>query len=165
MKRSRMISGFGAVLFPRHRNHRPASDNSACDSTVSRRAREQKSSSWFAAAFAVALFVVSIPAFWLAPAVSASGSSATVPAFGREVIVDHQRVTGEPRLAIDSKDRIYVSAPFGFSTTASFVWRSTDHGKTFHLIPVNLPPYGKPNVTCVGGGDSALAVDSKNRLY
>src|SRR5258708_2377891 len=87
------------------------------------------------------------------------------PAFGREVIVDHQRVTGEPSIAIDSQDRIYVSAPFGFSTTASYVWRSTDHGVSFHLVPGNLPPYGKPNVTCVGGGDSALAVDSKNRLY
>jgi hypothetical protein len=165
MKTSRMISGFGAVLFPRHRSHQPASNNSTCDPTISRRARDQRSSSWLAAALAVALLMVSVSAFWLAPAVNASGSSTTVPAFGREVIVDHQRVTGEPSLSIDSQDRIYVSAPFGFSTTASFVWRSTDHGKTFHLVPGNLPPYGKPNVTCVGGGDSALAVDSKNRLY
>jgi hypothetical protein len=88
-----------------------------------------------------------------------------VPGFGREVIVDHQRITGEPSISIDSKDRIYVSGPYGFSTTASFVWRSTDHGRSFHLVPGNIPPYGKPNVTCVGGGDSALAVDSKGRLY
>ena len=87
------------------------------------------------------------------------------PAFGREVIVDNQRVTGEPSIAIDSQDRIYVSAPFGFSTTASYVWRSTDHGSSFHLVPGNLSPYGKPNVTCVGGGDSALAIDKANRLY
>jgi hypothetical protein len=66
---------------------------------------------------------------------------------------------------MDSQDRIYVSAPFGFSTTASYVWRSTDHGQSFHLVPGNLSPYGKPNVTCVGGGDSGLAVDSANRLY
>src|SRR5216684_1734332 len=123
-----------------------------------------KSSSWFAAALAVVLLAVSVSAFWLAPAVSASGSSTTVPAFGREVIVDHQRVTGEPSLAIDSKDRIYVSAPFGFSTTASFVWRSTDHGRSFHLVPGDLATFGKPT-TCTGGGDSALAVDTRNRLY
>src|SRR6266851_8348415 len=123
-----------------------------------------KSSSWFAAAFAAALFVVSISAFWLAPAVSASGGSTTVPAFGREVIVDHQRVTGEPSISIDSQDRIYVVAPFGFSTTASFVWRSTDHGQSFHLVPGNVSPFGKPT-TCTGGGDSALAVDTKDRLY
>ncbi|PYX92661.1 MAG: hypothetical protein DMG71_17460, partial [Acidobacteria bacterium] len=47
----------------------------------------------------------------------------------------------------------------------SYVWRSTDHGESFHLVPGNLSPYGKPNVTCVGGGDSALAVDTANRLY
>jgi hypothetical protein len=92
-------------------------------------------------------------------------AASQTPSFGREVIVDHQRVTGEPSLAIDSQDRIYVSAPFGFSTTASYVWRSTDHGASFHLVPGNLSPFGKPNVTCVGGGDSALAVDTANRLY
>ena len=147
---------FQCVLFSRHRNHQPARGNPAYDSTISRRARAQSSSSWLAAAFSMTVFVASMSAVWLAPAVSASGSGSSVPVFGREVIVDHQRVTGEPSLAIDSKDRIYVSAPFGFSTTASFVWRSTDHGKTFHLVPGNLPPYGKPNVTCAGGGDSAL---------
>src|SRR5262250_1346277 len=90
---------------------------------------------------------------------------ASTPKFGREVIVDHQRAAGEPSIAIDSQDRIYVSAPFGFSTTASFVWRSTDHGESFHLVPGNASPFGKPNVTCVGGGDSALAIDTQNRLY
>jgi hypothetical protein len=87
------------------------------------------------------------------------------PGFGREVIVDHQRVAGEPSIAIDGSDTIYVSAPFGFSTTASFVWRSIDHGQSFHLVPGNTPPLGKPAVTCVGGGDTALALDTANRLY
>jgi hypothetical protein len=86
------------------------------------------------------------------------------PAFSREVIVDHQRLGGEPSISIDSQDRIYVAAPFGFSTTASYVWRSTDHGQSFHLVPGDLATFGKPT-TCVGGGDSALAVDSVNRLY
>src|SRR5207237_37426 len=79
--------------------------------------------------------------------------------------VHHQQVTAEPSIVMDSQDRIYVSAPFGFSTTASYVWRSTDHGQSFHLVPGNVSPYGKPNVTCVGGGDSGLAVDAANRLY
>jgi hypothetical protein len=94
----------------------------------------------------------------------ALGNSNT-PVFGREVIVDHQRVTGEPSIEIDGQDRIYVSAPYGFSTTASFAWRSTDHGISFHLVPGNLPPLGKPNVTCAGGGDSALTHDKVNRIY
>src|SRR5437667_1858249 len=113
------------------------------------------------AVFSLALLVVSISALWLAPAASAASKA---PAFGREVIVDHQRVAGEPSISIDSQDRIYVAAPFGFSTTASFVWRSTDHGRSFHLVPGDLATFGKPT-TCVGGGDSALAVDTRNRLY
>jgi hypothetical protein len=93
-----------------------------------------------------------------------TSAQVNTPAFGREVIVDNQRIGGEPSLSIDSSDRIYVSAPYGFSTTASFVWRSVDHGASFHLVPGNASPYGKP-ITCPGGGDSALAVDTKNRLY
>src|SRR5712691_1278244 len=103
------------------------------------------------AVFSLALLVVSISAFWLAPAASAASKA---PAFGREVIVDHQRVAGEPSISIDSQDRIYVAAPCGFSTTASFVWRSTDHGRSFHLVPGDLATFGKPT-TCTGGGDSA----------
>ena len=112
-------------------------------------------------ALIIALLSACAATFWL----SSAGAASKTPAFGREVIVDHQRVTGEPSIAIDSQDRIYVSAPFGFSTTASYVWRSTDHGASFHLVPGNVSPYGKPNVTCVGGGDSGLAVDTANRLY
>ncbi len=96
---------------------------------------------------------------------AASGSAAKGPLFCREVIVDNQRITGEPSISIDGQDRIYVSTPYGFLTTASFVWRSTDHGMSFHLVPGNAPPVGKPAVTCVGGGDSGLAIDSINRLY
>ena len=109
----------------------------------------------------LALLVASISLVHFAPGVSAASKG---PVFGREVIVDHQRVAGEPSISIDSQDRIYVAAPFGFSTTASFVWRSTDHGQSFHLVPGDLATFGKPT-TCIGGGDSALAVDTANRLY
>ena len=109
---------------------------------------------------AVFLFAVIGALLLVTPASAASG-----PLFGREVIVDNQRITGEPSISIDGQDRIYVSTPYGFLTTASFVWRSTDHGMSFHLVPSNAPPVGKPLVTCPGGGDSGLAVDTKNRLY
>lgn len=109
-------------------------------------------------------FLLALLAAVLCAAVPYVHASST-PKFGREVIVDNQRVAGEPSVAIDSQDRIYVSAPFGFSTTASFVWRSTDHGRSFHLVPGNAPPLGKPNMSCVGGGDTALAIDTQNRLY
>src|SRR6266404_1056995 len=107
------------------------------------------------------LFVTVISILWLLPQATA-GSKA--PVFGREVIVDHQRAAGEPVIAIDGQDRVYVSAPYGFSTTASFVWRSVDHGQSFHLVPGDLATFGKPT-TCVGGGDSGFAIDSVNRIY
>src|SRR5437899_429859 len=66
---------------------------------------------------ALTLFVTMIGVLWLLPQANA-GSKA--PVFGREVIVDHQRAAGEPSIAIDGQDRVYVAAPFGFSTTASF---------------------------------------------
>jgi hypothetical protein len=97
--------------------------------------------------------------------VSTANAANKAPVFGREVVIDNQRVTGEPSISIDGEDRIYVSTPYGFLTTASFVWRSVDHGMSFHLVPGNAPPVGKPLVTCVGGGDSGLAIDSLNRLY
>jgi hypothetical protein len=69
-------------------------------------------------------------------------------AFGHAFVVDHQR--GEPILSVPPalnahgfRD-IYVSAPFGFSTTASFIWKSEDDGQTFHLIGDEAPPIGKP---------------------
>src|SRR6201982_378399 len=85
-------------------------------------------------------------------------AASKTPSFGREVIVDHQRGIGETSISMDSQDRVYVSAPFGFSTTASYVWRSTDHGQSFHLVPGNISAtFGKP-ITCVGGGDTGFAV-------
>lgn len=44
----------------------------------------------------------------------APASAASKPLFGREVIVDNQRITGEPSISIDGQDRIYVSTPYGF---------------------------------------------------
>jgi hypothetical protein len=130
----RIISVIGAILSP-HRNHQPLW-----------RKRTKQVSPFFARTFLPVLVTVLLTGFWLSPAVYAggSGSGGSAPGFGCEVIVDYQRITGEPSLSIDSQDRIYVSAPFGFSTTASYVWRSTDDGKTFHLVPGNLSPYGKP---------------------
>src|SRR5438477_13188459 len=79
----------------------------------------------------LALLVASISLVHFAPGVSVASKG---PVFGREVIVDHQRVAGEPSISIDSQVRIYVAAPFVFSTTAIFVLRLTDHGVTFNLL-------------------------------
>jgi hypothetical protein len=89
----------------------------------------------------LSLFVLIL---YFAPRVSAASKG---PGFGREVVVDHQHVVGEPSISNDSEDRFYVAAPYGFSTTASFVWRTADHGQSFHFVPGDLSTFGKPT-TC-----------------
>ncbi|MHB8295633.1 MAG: sialidase family protein [Acidimicrobiales bacterium] len=99
------------------------------------------------------------------------GKPAGAPlAFGNEVMVDNQRVTGEPSLSVSptigasGHHTVYVSTPYGFLTTASFIWRSSDGGNSFHLVPGQQPPLGKPD-TCVGGGDSNVINDTAGNLY
>jgi hypothetical protein len=115
---------------------------------------------------AVALVLAAAGAGMSAPRSTSAGL-----AFGHAVVVDHQRVTGEPSLSVSPTlnqlgfHDLYVSAPFGFSTTASFVWKSGDGGQTFHLIGDEAPPLGKPALSCPGGGDSSLVNDPSGNLY
>jgi hypothetical protein len=121
------------------------------------------------------VFVLSVPlcVFFAGSATTASGAKpAATLTFGHAVVVDHQRVTGEPSLSVSSTlnasghHDVYVSAPFGFSTTASFIWKSPDGGQTFHLVGAESPAAaGKPAMTCAGGGDSSLVNDTAGRLY
>jgi hypothetical protein len=102
---------------------------------------------------------------------AAGSKSSSQLSFGHAVVVDHQRVTGEPSLSISptlngsGHHDVYVSAPWGFSTTASFVWKSEDGGQTFHLVGAEVPPEGKPASTCAGGGDSSIVNDTAGNLY
>lgn len=90
--------------------------------------------------------------------------------FSHATVVDAQRITGEPSLSISPRlnkagfNEVYVSAPFGFLTTASFVWKSADGGRSFHLVAAQQPPLGKPD-TCAGGGDSGIVNDTAGNLY
>ncbi len=102
----------------------------------------------------------------------AGAASKSTLAFGHAVVVDHQRVDGEPSLSVSPtrnklhQHDIYVSAPYGFSTTASFIWKSTDGGRTFHLVGDESPAaFGKPSMTCAGGGDSSIVNDKAGNLY
>jgi hypothetical protein len=83
--------------------------------------------------------------------------------FSHEVVVDEQRNGFEPDVLIDSKDRYYTSVPNGSSQGTSYVWVSSDHGKTFRLVPGSVL-HGKP-VTCVGGGDTELQLDKNDNLF
>ena len=118
------------------------------------------------AAAAVAALAAGAAIHW------AGAASKSPLAFGHAVVVDHQRVDGEPSLSVSPTlnklhaHDIYVSAPYGFSTTASFVWKSEDGGKTFHLIGDESPAaLGKPAMTCAGGGDSSIVNDKAGNFY
>lgn len=110
-------------------------------------------------------------AFLLASALGQGARAGGGIAFGHSVVVDHQRVSGEPSLSISPTQNtsgnhdIYVSAPYGFSDTTSFIWKSEDGGQTFHLAGDEAPPEGKPAMTCAGGGDSSIVNDSSGNLY
>ncbi|MGN6474625.1 MAG: hypothetical protein ACTHK4_13390, partial [Mycobacteriales bacterium] len=83
--------------------------------------------------------------------------------FSHEVVVDEQRNGFEPDVLIDSKDRYYTSVPNGSSQGTSFVWTSSDHAKTFRLVPGSVL-HGKP-ATCTGGGDTELQLDADDNLF
>jgi hypothetical protein len=110
-------------------------------------------------------------AFLLATVLGQGAKAGPGVTFGPAVLVEHQRVSGEPSLSISptlnttGKHDIYVSAPYGFSDTTSFLWKSEDGGQTFHLAGDEAPPVGKPATTCAGGGDSSIVNDNDGNLY
>ena len=99
----------------------------------------------------------------------AGATAATRPAkapsatFGTPVVVDHFRPGYEPDLAVVKtgkyKGSTFDSVPNGFSTTMSYIWRSDDNRRSFHMVEGNA--LGK-STTCVGGGDSELQIDPVN---
>jgi len=110
-------------------------------------------------------------AFAFASAFGAGAKAGGGITFGHAVSVEHQRVSGEPSLSVSptlntsGNHDIYVSAPYGFSDTTSFIWKSEDGGQTFHLAGDAVPPEGKPAMTCAGGGDSSIVNDNSGNLY
>jgi hypothetical protein len=87
------------------------------------------------------------------------------PGFGVPTISGIQGYGYEPGLAVDPLNGdIYTTVPDTASTGTSVIWRSSDGGQTFKWIPASAPLTGKP-LTCIGGGDSELAVDTGHHLY
>ncbi|MFZ0751676.1 MAG: hypothetical protein WAM70_20110 [Pyrinomonadaceae bacterium] len=90
------------------------------------------------------------------------GAVAPPAIFGRNTITDFTAIAGEPFIRVDRQDNIFVSAPFGVSTTASMIWKSSDHGRTFIALGA---PIVRDGVVTPGGGDTAQDFDDRNRLY
>lgn len=102
-------------------------------------------------------------ATYSASAATHSTGHSPAPRFATPVVVDFFRPGFEPDLAIAGaghyKGSTFVSMPNGFSTAVSYIWRSDDNRRSFHLAEGNA--LGKQE-TCVGGGDTELKVDPVN---
>lgn len=82
-------------------------------------------------------------------------------AFGPSTIVDAQRTEGEPLDYMDAQGTWWESGPWGTTTQNSFIHRSTDGGKSFHVVsPVQMRPDAGP-----GGGDTDIVVDDQGYAY
>ena len=84
------------------------------------------------------------------PTATPTPGQAPPATFGHNTLADFS-ASGEPFIRVDKQDNVYVSSPFGFSTTVSLLWKSTDHGRTF--IPMGTP-IARDAVTGPGGGDT-----------
>jgi hypothetical protein len=94
--------------------------------------------------------------------------SAATPAlqFSHEVVVDEQRDGFEPDIQVSPTDGTeYTSVPNGSSSTLSFIWSSTDHANTFHIVPGNAASTGRLINCPQGGGDTEETLDAKGNLF
>jgi hypothetical protein len=105
-----------------------------------------------------------------APAGSTTNPVTVVPAatygnwnakFAPATVVDAQRTEGEPLNLIDPDGTFWESGPWGTHTQNSFIHRSTNDGREFHLVAdtglrPDLPP---------GGGDTDIAQDDQGTMY
>jgi len=81
--------------------------------------------------------------------------------FAPATVVDPQRTEGEPLVKIDADGNLWESGPWGFSANMSFIHRSTNDGKKFHLVStIGTRPDEPP-----GGGDTDVAVDDQGNVY
>jgi hypothetical protein len=88
------------------------------------------------------------------------------PTFGHPIISGIGGVGFEQDLRLDPSNpaRVYTSAPGTASANTSWIWRSTDTGRTFKWVIGATALEGKVT-TCNGGGDTELGVDSAGHLY
>jgi len=106
-----------------------------------------------------------LAALALSLAALAAGASAQTRepiTFHNNTMADFSATSGEPIIKVDNRDRIFVTTPFGLSTTVSMLWRSDDGGRTY--LPLG-PPVLRDAVTGPGGGDSDVDFDDRGRVY
>ena len=103
-------------------------------------------------------------------AAAAAVNTPSTVLFSHNTIVDFSAVSGEPFINSapvsvapnTPAGSPFISAPFGFSTTISLLWKSIDGGRTF--IPLGTP-ITRDAVTGPGGGDTHQYFDALGRFY
>ena len=92
---------------------------------------------------------------------SGGGSSSGPPraTFTHEVSVEAQRGVGEPNIAIGSGGQdMYSAGPWGFSTTVSMAWKSSDAGTRWTNLHGGCPANPLRADCSRGGGDAEFQV-------
>ncbi len=89
--------------------------------------------------------------------------------FAAPTLVDPQMWVAMPSVWA-SAEGTYVTAPWGLSSTTSFVWRSRDGGRSFELLDgrvgsLSIDPRRRPCSASTGGGDTDVIVDRTGRIY
>ncbi|HJQ24729.1 MAG TPA: sialidase family protein [Blastocatellia bacterium] len=82
--------------------------------------------------------------------------------FSNNTLADFSATSGEPMIRVDKQDNVFISSPFGLSTTVSLLWRSSDGGRSF--MPMGTPII-RDSATAPGGGDTDQDVDDNNWFY
>ena len=111
-----------------------------------------------------------LPALTILPPGSTSNPQTVfpIPSFGAwsakftpAAVVDAQRTEGEPLIKVDADGNLWESGPWGFSTNMSFIHRSTNDGRKFHLVStIGSRPDAPP-----GGGDTDITTDDQGNVY
>src|SRR3954468_3572366 len=72
------------------------------------------------------------------------GQAAAGPTFDTPVISGIQGYGFEQSLRVAKDGTMYSSVPDSLASAASFIWRSSDGGRTFKWVPASAPFTGKP---------------------
>jgi hypothetical protein len=97
---------------------------------------------------------------------SRANAATTPPTFGQPTISGVQGFGFEENIRLDptAPNRVYTSVPDSGGSNTSWIWHSEDAGRTFKWVPAAQPTQGKV-ISCPGGGDTELAVDTTGHLY
>lgn len=106
----------------------------------------------------------------VAPPAAPPQAASRVIAFGTPVVVDAERMGGEPTMAIGPDGTILICSPHG-TANGTKLWRSQDGGASFHFVGLDLAgrsPSGRiirAGPGDLGGNDCHLSATPEGRWY